>query len=79
MFGVHPPVVGTWYVNRSGKLVLVKMLSYSGKRPHQVMIESQEGATHMVPMSDWGKLNLQIHAWVPAQQRSVFRSNQQPN
>jgi hypothetical protein len=78
MPGVHPPVVGTWYVSRSGKLVLVKMLSYAGKRPQQVMIESQDGATRMVPVAEWGRLNLQIHAWVPAQQRSVFR-NSHPN
>jgi hypothetical protein len=74
MSGIHPPVVGTWYVNGAGKLVLVKMLSYAGKLPQRVMIESQEGATRMVPMADWGRLNLQIHAWVPAQHRSVFRS-----
>ncbi len=75
---VHPPVVGTWYVSRSGKLVLVKMLSYVGKRPQRVMIELQDGITRMVRLDDWSKLDLQIHAWVPAQQRSIFRT-QLPN
>lgn len=72
---VRPPVVGTWYVSRSGKLLLVKMLSYVGKRPQRVMIELQEGATRVVAMEDWLKLDLQIRAWVPAHQRSIFKTS----
>lgn len=74
MRGNQVPVVGTWYMKANGELVLVKMLSYTGYQQHRVVIEHAEGSSQVIQPSEWAGLELKVHAWVPARQRSIFRT-----
>lgn len=68
------PVPNTWYVNKTGKLVKVKMLAYSQHEVSRIMIEYLEGTTQLVDIADWSKLDLERHAWVPGGEKISFNN-----
>ena len=55
------PVVGNWYVNRSGQLIKVKLLETIQGVPVKAMIEYLDGATKVIDMSAWSCLELNRH------------------
>ena len=63
MFETHDPIVGTWFVNQTGKLLKVRMLIFSDKKLQRVLVQYLDGTTHSVKVDDWFclKLNKQIH------------------
>ena len=68
------PVPNTWYVNKSGKLIKVKMMAFKGHEISRIMIEFLEGTTQLVDFSDWARLDLERHAWVPSGTRLSLKS-----
>lgn len=56
------PEVGSWFVNRTGKLMKVKLIMYRHEIIQKVMIEFLEGEVKIVGIDDWYflELNLQI-------------------
>jgi hypothetical protein len=57
---MQQPVVGTWYVNPTGKTFRIRLLAYAGDRPSDVLIEYAEGTTHLVSIADWRLLDLDV-------------------
>jgi hypothetical protein len=62
MFHQREPVVGTWFVNQTGKLFKVKLLTYSGQTLHKVFVEYLDGANKIINADEWYclKLNIQL-------------------
>lgn len=63
MFTMQSPVVGTWYVNQTGKLIKVRMLLYVRDGLQNVMVEYLDGSLALVSADDWYclKLNKRIN------------------
>ncbi|MBI3563350.1 MAG: hypothetical protein HY080_16725 [Gammaproteobacteria bacterium] len=57
----HTPVVGNWYVNRTGQLVKVKMMELVSGSPSKAMIEYLDGTTKIIDMQAWSCLELNRH------------------
>lgn len=57
----NTPVVGNWYVNRSGQLIKVKLLETIQGVPVKAMIEYLDGATKVIDMNAWSCLELNRH------------------
>ncbi len=60
------PTANTWYVNPTGKLIKVRMLSYTQGKLMAVLIEYLEGTSQCVSVEDWNKLDLNKHTWMPS-------------
>ncbi|HFQ13711.1 MAG TPA: hypothetical protein ENK40_02830 [Gammaproteobacteria bacterium] len=58
MFSKQQPVVGAWYVNRTGKLMKVKLMAWQHQRPVSVLIEYLDGKRQVVDMQAWYMLEL---------------------
>jgi len=52
------PEVGSWFVNRTGKLMKVKLIMYRHEMLQKVMIEFLEGEMKIVNIDDWYFLEL---------------------
>ena len=63
MFCTHEPVVGTWFVNLTGQLLKVKLLSFNEDKLESVLIQYLDGSTKLINEKDWFclKLNKHIH------------------
>lgn len=57
------PLPNHWYMNQSGKLIKVRLLSYTDGELTGVLLEFLEGATMRVSAEEWYKLDLTNHAW----------------
>ena len=55
---LYEPIPGYWYINRTGKLMKVKMVGYEGNQPANVLIQFQEGNTRLININDWRCLDL---------------------
>jgi len=62
MFMNHQPVVGNWYMNKTGKLLKVKLLMYADTQPSSVVIEFLDGSRQIVDYTSWSCLELHRHA-----------------
>ncbi len=58
MFSTQEPVPGSWYVNRTGKLMKVRLMLYRGRRRRALLIEYLEGQCQIVGIDDWYRLQL---------------------
>ena len=58
MFTKQQPVVGAWYVNRTGKLMKVKLMAWTQQQPVSVLIEYLDGNRQVVEMDAWYSLEL---------------------
>ena len=54
------PRPGHWYINRTGKLMKVKMVMLGSTGPESVLIQYVEGSTITISMTDWECLDLVI-------------------
>ena len=54
------PRPGHWYINRTGKLMKVKMIMLGSEGPESVLIQYVEGSTITISMTDWESLDLVI-------------------
>lgn len=61
MLTSNVPVVGNWYVNRSGQLIKVKLLETVQGVPLKAMIEYLDGTTKIIDMQAWSCLELNRH------------------
>jgi len=61
MFTKNVPVVGNWYVNRTGQLIKVRLLETIQGIPVKAMIEYLDGTTRVVDMQTWSCLELNRH------------------
>ena len=57
----YTPVVGNWYVNRTGQLIKVKMMELVDGSPVKAMIEYLDGTTKVINMEAWSCLELNRH------------------
>ena len=58
MYTMHEPVVGSWYANRTGKLMKVRLLSYQHETVTAVMIEYLDGTRQVIDSDAWNCLEL---------------------
>ena len=58
MYTMHEPVVGSWYANRTGKLMKVRLLSYRHENMSAVMIEYLDGTRQVIDIDAWNCLEL---------------------
>ena len=56
----YEPRAGAWYVNKTGKLMKVRMLLYSSKQLRKVLIEFLDGMRITVDVDAWNYLDLDI-------------------
>lgn len=61
MLAKNSPVVGNWYVNRTGQLIKVKLLEMLQGVPVKAMIEYLDGSTKIIDMNAWSCLELNRH------------------
>ena len=61
MLSKNTPVVGNWYVNRTGQLIKVKLLEMLQGVPVKAMIEYLDGSTKVIDMQTWSCLELNRH------------------
>ena len=54
------PKPGYWYINRTGKLMKVKMVLLGNMGPEAVLIQYVEGSTMIISMTDWHCLDLVV-------------------
>lgn len=54
------PKPGYWYINRTGKLMKVKMIMLGKSGPEAVLIQYVEGSTLAISMTDWNSLDLVV-------------------
>jgi len=57
---LQEPVVGSWYLNQTGKLMKVRMLLLSDRLLTRVMIEYLDGSVHIVNIDAWNFLDLNV-------------------
>jgi len=61
MLSNNIPVVGNWYVNRTGQLIKVKLLEMLQGIPVKAMIEHLDGTIKVIDMQAWSCLELNRH------------------
>ena len=61
MLAKNNPVVGNWYVNRTGQLIKVKLLEMLQGVPVKAMIEYLDGTVKIIDMNAWSCLELNRH------------------
>jgi len=69
MFSSQEPVPGAWYINRTGKLMKVRLMLYRGRRRCALLIEYLEGQRQIIGIDDWYRLQLHRRAAIPASPR----------
>lgn len=62
MFLKREPIIGTWYVNQTGKLFKVKLLIFTEQALQKVVVAYLDGTTRTIKAAEWYylKLNVQI-------------------
>lgn len=60
MFDLQEPKPGYWYINRTGKLMKVKMVMHGLESIESVLIQYVEGTTHSISIDDWQCLDLVV-------------------
>ena len=60
MLDLHEPKPGYWYINRTGKLMKVKMVIHGAEGVSTVLIQYVEGATQTISIDDWRCLDLVV-------------------
>jgi len=60
------PSPGSWYVNRTGKLIKVMMVVYDKVGPVSVLLEYRDGQTQLINIASWYCLDLIVHAHIPS-------------
>jgi len=71
---MQQPKPGDWYINRTGKLMKVKMVLLGATGPETVLLQYVEGLTVMISMSDWQCLDLVVPH--DTEEEAVFESDQ---
>ncbi len=66
----HEPRAGSWYVNKTGKLMKVKLLMFDNDLLTKVMIEFLDGMRVTVDSDAWGYLDLDV-IWHDERRTSV--------
>lgn len=57
---LQQPLPGYWYINRTGKLMKVKMVMLGHEGIESILLEYIEGATQTISIEDWQCLDLVI-------------------
>ncbi len=71
MYKQQEPEVGAWFVNRTGKLMKVKLIMYHHEDPERVMIEFLEGQLKVVDIDDW--YYLELHKQISLRNEAQFQ------
>jgi hypothetical protein len=61
---LQEPVVGSWYLNQTGKLMKVRMLMFTERRLSKVMIEYLDSSVKVVDIDAWNFLDLNVRRQV---------------
>lgn len=61
---LQEPIVGSWYLNQTGKLMKVRMLMFSEQRLSKVMIEYLDSSVKIVDIDAWNFLDLNVRRQV---------------
>lgn len=60
MANPHEPNAGSWYVNKSGKLMKVRLLLHEQNRISRILIEFLDGMRISVDREAWKHLDLDV-------------------
>ena len=61
---LQEPIVGSWYLNQTGKLMKVRMLMFAEQRLSKVMIEYLDSSVKIVDIDAWNFLDLNVRRQV---------------
>lgn len=61
---LQEPVVGSWYLNQTGKLMKVRMLMFAEQSLSKVMIEYLDSSVKIVDIDAWNFLDLNMRRQV---------------
>lgn len=61
MFRIQDPTVGSWFVNLTGQLIKVKLVTFNKDKLHHVLIQYLDGSTKLINHDDWSYLKLNKH------------------
>jgi len=64
-------IINAWYVNKTGKLMKLRLMCYEAGQLEKVLLEYLEGTTTVISIEAWNKLDLDIHKWAPGAERNV--------
>jgi hypothetical protein len=59
---LQEPIVSSWYLNQTGKLMKVKLVLFDNERISRVMVEYLDGTVSIVDIKLWNFLDLDVHA-----------------
>lgn len=61
---LQEPIVGSWYLNQTGKLMKVRMLMFTEQCLTKVMIEYLDSSVKIVDIDAWNFLDLNMRRQV---------------
>lgn len=61
---LQEPIVGSWYLNQTGKLMKVRMLMFTEQSLSKVMIEYLDSSVKIVDIDAWNFLDLNVRRQV---------------
>ena len=61
---LQEPIVGSWYLNQTGKLMKVRMLMFTEQSLSRVMIEYLDSSVKIVDIDAWNFLDLNMRRQV---------------
>jgi hypothetical protein len=61
---LQEPIVGSWYLNQTGKLMKVRMLMFTEQCLSKVMIEYLDSSVKIVDIDAWNFLDLNVRRQV---------------
>lgn len=61
---LQEPIVGSWYLNQTGKLMKVRMLMFTEQHLAKVMIEYLDSSVKIVDIEAWNFLDLNVRRQV---------------
>lgn len=61
---LQEPIVGSWYLNQTGKLMKVRMLMFTERHLSKVMIEYLDSSVKIVDIEAWNFLDLNVRRQV---------------
>jgi len=61
---LQEPIVGSWYLNQTGKLMKVRMLMFTEQSLSRVMIEYLDSTVKIVDIDAWNFLDLNMRRQV---------------
>lgn len=56
------PAAGSWYVNRTGKLVKVALLLFDEGTPTRILLEYLDGMRIVIGMEAWMQFDLRVYS-----------------